>query len=65
MPIYKVTYSSMTAHYGPTIVEAEDEAQARRLFAKGAFSQNEMGCISAREVDTEEIVRMARERKEP
>lgn len=55
MPFYKVHYSSMTANYGPSIVEAENEYSARRKFAGTAFSSSEMGLIEVREISSEEI----------
>lgn len=62
MPLYSVSYGSMTAHYGPSIVEAESEYEARRKFAGTAFSSGEMGCISAREVSSREIAQALREK---
>lgn len=55
--IYRVRYQSMTAHYGPAFIEADSELEARRKFGGGAFSQNEMGLISAEPVSSEEIRR--------
>lgn len=62
MPMYSVSYSSMSAHYGPSFVEADSEYEARVKFRGTAFSQNEMGCISAREVSAREIASALRER---
>lgn len=48
MSIYRVTYQSMTAFYGPTFIEAESADEARTKFnAKGAFSRSEAGLIRA------------------
>lgn len=55
--IYRVTYQSMTAFYGPSFIEAEDEYEAKRKFAKGAFSQGEMTLIKARPVSSDEMRR--------
>lgn len=55
--IYRVTYQSMTAFYGPSFIEAEDEYEAKRKFAKGAFSQGEMSLIKARPVSSGEMRR--------
>lgn len=46
--IYRVTYQSMTAFYGPTFIEAESEAHARRKFAGDAFRQEEMCLINVK-----------------
>jgi hypothetical protein len=55
--IFRVTYQSMTAFYGPSFIEAEDEYQAKRKFARGAFSQGEMALIKARPVSADEMRR--------
>jgi hypothetical protein len=57
MAIYRVEYASMTARYGPSYIEADDEWTAKRRFAGTAFGAGEMGCISAREVSSEEVRR--------
>lgn len=62
MPMYNVSYSSMSAHYGPSFIEAESADEARRKFRGTAFSQNEMYCISAREVSAREIAQALREK---
>ena len=59
--IYRVTYQSMTAFYGPSFVEADDEHEAKRKFAKGAFSQGEMSLIKARPVSSAEMRNALRE----
>lgn len=63
MPIYKVSYGSMSATYGPNFIEASSEDEARKIFAGTAFSRGEMPLIHAREVSNEEIKR-ALQRKE-
>lgn len=55
MAFYRVTYQSMTAFYGPSFVEADDEYSAKVKFAGNAFSKNEFGLIKAREVSLKEI----------
>ena len=55
--IYRVRYSSMTASYGPAIIEADSEWEAKRKFANGAFSQSEMALITARQITLEEALR--------
>lgn len=59
--IYRVTYQSMTAFYGPRFIEAEDEHQAKRIFANGAFSKGEMTLIRAVPVSLDEALRAARD----
>jgi hypothetical protein len=59
--MYRVTYQSMTAFYGPSFVEADSEYEARRKFAGSAFSQGEMSLIRAREVSPSEIRRALQE----
>ena len=59
--IYRVTYQSMTAFYGPKFIEAEDEHQAKRMFANGAFSKGEMSLITARPSSLQEAMRAAKE----
>jgi hypothetical protein len=56
MPIYKVSYHSMTASYGPGYVQADSELEAKIKWAGGAFSQSEMGLISAVVVNDREII---------
>lgn len=48
--IYRVSYSSMSAHYGPKFVEAENETEAKyKAFDRGAFTPGEFAfCISAK-----------------
>jgi len=62
MPFYRVTYSSMTAQYGPSFIEAEDEYHAKRIFAQhGGFSVGEQAfCMTAREVSSKEIAEALR-----
>jgi len=56
MPFFKVSYSSPTAHYGPRVIEANSEYEAKRKFAGTAFSEEEMGMISAKSMSSQEIV---------
>ena len=53
--LYRVTYRSMTAFYGPAYIEADSEYEARRKFAVPAFSQREMPLIKAAPVSESEI----------
>ena len=55
--IYRVTYQSMTAFYGPNFIEAETEYDARKKFAGTAFSQGEMSLIKAKPVSASEMRR--------
>jgi hypothetical protein len=64
MAIYRVTYGSMTARYGPVFIDAADEYEAKRKFAKGAFSENEMGCITARECSLDDLRHAMAEREQ-
>jgi hypothetical protein len=59
--IYRVTYQSMTAFYGPSFIEAEDEYEAKRRFARSAFSQGEMSLIKATPVSASEIASALRD----
>ena len=61
--IYRVTYQSMAAFYGPSFIEAESEYAARRKFAGSAFSQGEISLIKAVPVSANEIKRALEERK--
>ena len=60
MAMYRVTYRSMTASYGPNFIEAEDEFHAKRIFAGTAFSRSEFDCIHAEEISTADIQRALR-----
>ncbi len=56
MSIYKVSYGSMTATYGPSFVEADSPEEAKMKFSGTAFSAGERAvCMSAREVSEKEI----------
>ena len=55
MSIFKVSYSSMTAHYGPRFIEAQNEHQAKRIFANGAFSEGEIRMMVVRKASLKEI----------
>lgn len=56
MTVYRVRYSSITASYGPSYIEAENAQEAKRKFAKGAFSQGEMTLITATPVSLREVM---------
>lgn len=61
MAIYRVTYGSMTAHYGPKFIEAASESEAKRRFGD-CFSDGERAfCMTAREVSPKEIRRALQE----
>lgn len=68
MSIYRVFYGSMTAHYGPHFVEASSEEEARRKFARTAFSDREMPLIHATLVSEADarraLLKMAKEERE-
>ena len=56
MAIYRVSYGSMTASYGPSFVEADSPEEAKMKFGGTAFSAGERaGCMTAREVGPDEI----------
>ncbi len=58
MPMYRVTYASMTARYGPKYIIADSEYAARRRFwGGGAFTKGEMALIKATEVSEDEMIR--------
>lgn len=63
MPMYEVSYQSMTACYGPSYIQADDEDEACRKFGGSAFSQKERGLINATLVSDEEISRALRQQK--
>ena len=54
---YKVYYQSMTAFYGPKIVEAESEREAKKIFGGNAVMPGEFGCIKAQPVSDREVLR--------
>jgi len=56
MPFFKVSYNSMTASYAPKVIEANSESEAKRKFAGNAFSSDEMGLISAKQMSSQEIM---------
>lgn len=62
--IFRVTYQSMTAFYGPSFIEADDAEEAKRKFARGAFSKGEMSLITAREVSARELAAAMRQVQE-
>ena len=64
MPFYSVSYNSMTATYGPSVIEADSEIQARLRFKGTAFSSNELPLISAREISAREIQQALSRKKE-
>lgn len=47
---YKVMYQSMTATYGPRIIEADNEYDAKRIFAGTAFRKEEYGLIKVKKI---------------
>lgn len=55
MKLYRVTYQSMTAFYGPDFIEAESAEEAREKFGKGAFSAGERCLIRATPVSADEV----------
>lgn len=61
--IYRVRYSSMTASYGPSFIEADSPQEAKHKFANGAFSQGEMALITATPATIREVQDAAREEK--
>jgi hypothetical protein len=63
MSIYRVTYRSLTAFYGPKFIEADSAAEAKRKFAKGAFSQDEMVLIEAKPATVNDVLCHAREQQ--
>ena len=62
--IYRVRYSSMTASYGPSFIEADSPAEAKRKFANGAFSKGEMTLITATPATIREVQDAEREDSE-
>ena len=62
--IYRVTYSSMTAFYGPDFIEADSAEEARSKFGQGAFSQSERQLIRAIPVSASEMRAALMERNE-
>lgn len=57
MPIYKVTYGSMSATYGPSFIEAETPEEAKMKFGGTAFSAGEQAiCMTAYEVKIAEAL---------
>jgi len=55
MAIYKVSYGSMTATYGPSFIEADSPEEAKIKFGN-CFSAGERAfCMTAREVSAREI----------
>lgn len=63
MGLYKVSYQSISACYGPSFIEADSEIEARRKFAGSAF-KNEMILITARPVSISEMKRALRSEAE-
>lgn len=62
MAIYRVTYRSMTASYGPRYFEADTEYEAKSRFRGSAFSRDEMSLMHATEVSSAEVSRALRDR---
>lgn len=55
MAIYKVTYGSMTATYGPSFIEADSPEEAKLRFGSCFSDVERTVCMTAREVSTREI----------
>lgn len=64
MPIYEVTYRSMTATYGPRYIEADSPDEAKRKFARGAFLAKEQPLISAKEITAKDLARICYDSEE-
>ena len=58
MPLYRVTYQSMTAFYGPQYIEADSEQGAKAQCT--AFSRSEWPLIQAVPVTVDEMRREMR-----
>jgi hypothetical protein len=64
MPMYKVSYGSMTATYGPSFIEADSPEEAKMKFGGTAFSSGERAiCMNAREVSSKEIAQALRDKQ--
>ena len=57
MGIYKVWYKSMTAFYGPHVVEADDEQDARMQLAR-SMGTTDYGCIEVKSITLKEAMTM-------
>ncbi len=57
MTFFRVSYSSMYARYGPALVEADSELEAKRKFAGTAFRPEEFSLMTATEIPVREIAR--------
>lgn len=57
MSLYRVSYQSMTAFYGPVLIEADNEEEARRRFGRGAFNGGERTLIRAVPVSDSDLRR--------
>ena len=56
MALYKVSYRSMTATYGPSFIEANSPEEAKIKFGGSAFTAGERAfCMTAKEVSVKEI----------
>ncbi len=56
MPFFRVFYQSMTATYGPCVIEAETASDAKKKFGRGCFTPGEQAfCMTARKATIEEI----------
>lgn len=61
MSIYRVTYQSMTAFYGPDFIEADSPDEARAKCT--AFSRSEWPLLNVREVSASEMRRALRDQE--
>jgi hypothetical protein len=59
MPLYKMTYSSMSAYYDLGYCEAESKEEAERITRRKqtAFSEGEKSLITGRKVSLGEVMR--------
>jgi len=57
MPIYSVSYGSMSASFGPYYITATTALEARNLFRGTTYTSAELPLITAREVSATEIIR--------
>jgi hypothetical protein len=63
--MYRVTYSSFDASYGPHYVEAEDEERAMQKAFGQAFTAREIrACARARELSDREIATALRRQEQ-
>ena len=53
----------MSACYGPTVIEANSEWEAKRKFAGSAFSSSEISLISAKQMSSQDIMNAIRKKE--